>query len=199
MQLPGAFEKQAVGQLHDVGFVEDRHLAPLPISRVLEGKTGDALATDASCDLEALDHAGYDLVFQSRVEALGVLPDDDQVDVLVTGTDAGHGSDRSHGGVQAEVLAELDVHAGEAVTHRRRDRSLEGETVVLDGLQGLGRQHGAVLLRGGGPRREGLPCDARKGGVDHLLRRLGHLGPDSISRDHTDRSRHAPPSGPDAR
>ena len=54
---------------------------------------------------------GDDLVLDAAVEALGVLADDDQVDVLVARLDARQGPHRPHGGVEVELLAQLDVDA----------------------------------------------------------------------------------------
>jgi hypothetical protein len=45
-------------------------------------KPGDLGRSLLGDDLEALDHAGYHGVFEAGVEILGVLADDDEVDVL---------------------------------------------------------------------------------------------------------------------
>ena len=50
-------------------------------------KANCAMRVDASLgdDLQALDHAGHDLVLEAGVEILGVLAHDDEIDALVAG------------------------------------------------------------------------------------------------------------------
>ena len=50
-------------------------------ARVVEGEPGDPRRRLLGDDLQALDDAGDDLVLEAGVEILGVLADDDQVDV----------------------------------------------------------------------------------------------------------------------
>ena len=102
---PAALEEQPVGQLHDVGLVDGRHLVPAVGDRVLEGVSGDPLGRGAGDDLDALGGVGADHVLDAGVQVLGVLADDDQVDVLVARLDASHRLGRSQVGVQPEGLA----------------------------------------------------------------------------------------------
>ena len=65
--------------------------------------------------LSALDDAGHDLVLEPGVEVLGVLADDDQVDVLEAARDARQVLHRPQVRVEVERLAQPDVDAGEAL------------------------------------------------------------------------------------
>ena len=55
-------------------------------ARVLEREPRDPRRRLLGDDLQALDDAGDDLVLEAGVEVLGVLADDDQVDVLRSGS-----------------------------------------------------------------------------------------------------------------
>ena len=65
------------------------------------------------------------LELDAGVEVLGVLADDDQVDVLVVAAHAGVALARPHAGVQVERLPQQHVDAAEARADRRGDRGLE--------------------------------------------------------------------------
>src|SRR5215831_5721202 len=60
-----ASQKQSVRKLHDIRFVNCGDLFSLFAARVSEGKTGNASRSLFSDDLQALDHAGNDFVFES--------------------------------------------------------------------------------------------------------------------------------------
>ena len=110
---PAALEEQPVRELHDVRLVDGRDLAPAVRHRVLEGVAGDPLGRRAGDDLDALGGIGADHVLDAGVQVLGVLADDDQVDVVVARFDADHRLRRPEVRVQAERLAEPDVDAPE--------------------------------------------------------------------------------------
>ena len=82
------FQEQAIGHFHDIGFVKDRNLVPLALTRVVEGPAGDAQAALFSRDLHARDDTGCDLIFDTAVKAFGVFPDDDDVDIIETSVHA---------------------------------------------------------------------------------------------------------------
>ena len=107
---------------------------------MLEGEPRDARRRLLGDDLQALDHAGNDLVLEARVEILGVLADDDEVDALKAARDALEVLDRPQVGVEVERLAQPDVDAGEPFADRRRDRSLERDLVLSNRIEQLDRQ-----------------------------------------------------------
>src|SRR5262249_22296567 len=85
VRAPHTLQEKAVGQFHDVGFVDSGDLfAPVGLG-VEEGEAPDPQAGRLGDDLQALDDAGDDDVFQAGVEVFAVLADDDQVDVVVAG------------------------------------------------------------------------------------------------------------------
>lgn len=90
----GGAKEEAVRELHDGGLVDDADLVAANLLGVLEGEAEDALRGLAGDELNGLDDAVNDLVLDTRVLALGVLSDQDSVDVIVGGLVA---SDRSAG------------------------------------------------------------------------------------------------------
>ena len=61
----------------------------------LEGEPDDPLGRRPRDEPQALDHAGHDLVLQPGVQPLGVLADDDEIDVLVRRLHARQRADRA--------------------------------------------------------------------------------------------------------
>lgn len=104
-------EEETVTELHDVGLVYAHDALAVVLEGKVEGKAGDALGAGASRDLERLDYAGDRGVLETRVLSLGVLTDNDDVDVLVAGGEAGERLAEGQGGVDVEALAEGDVPA----------------------------------------------------------------------------------------
>src|ERR671938_2062111 len=85
------------------------------------------------------------LVLDPGVEVLGVLADDDEVDVLEARAHAGIALAGAHLRVEVEALAEGDVHRAEAAADGGRDRPLEGDAGLPDRLeQGLGERVAVV-------------------------------------------------------
>ena len=86
---PHAAQKQAVAELHDVRLVDCRDPLAAVMPRVLEGEPRDPRRRLLRDDLQALDDPGDDFVLESRVEILGVLAHDHQVDVVEAATAPG--------------------------------------------------------------------------------------------------------------
>ena len=190
-----AIEEEPVGELHDVGLVDGRDpLAPVP-PRVIEGELRDPRGGALRDDLQGLDDSRHDRVLEAAVEVLGVLADDDEVDVLEPAGDRGHVLDRPEVGVEVERLAQPDVDRGEALSDGRAYRALERDAGCAGWTRGRARRAGD-LLRASRPRRpttassnaEGSPAASRieSDGV-------GHLRADTVSPDQSDgaESRHA--------
>ena len=82
----------------------------------------------------------FGFVLDAGVEVLGVLADDDDVDVVEPGAHAGVGLARPHAGVEVELVAQRDVDRAEAGADRRRDRALERQPGPSYGLDRLLRE-----------------------------------------------------------
>ena len=63
---------------------------------VLKGKPDDAFGCRAGDDADGLGgHVGYDVVLDARIEPLGVLAHDHEIDVLVARGHSRHGARRT--------------------------------------------------------------------------------------------------------
>ena len=186
-----ALEEEAVGQLHDVGLVDGRDLVPAVGDRVLEGVPGDPLGRGAGDDLDALGGVLADHVLDAGVQVLGVLADDDQVDVVVAQVETLHRAGRAHVRVQVERLAERDVDAPEAATDRGRDGALERDVVAPDRVEDAVRERRPELLDRRLTRDHRLPFEADAGRIEHAGGRLRQLRPDAVAGDQGDSVGHA--------
>jgi hypothetical protein len=77
--------------------------------RVLEGETEDTLGSFAGDELDALHDTVDDNVLNTGVFTLGVLTDENSVDVVVGGLVASNGAARTQVGEQVESTAESQV------------------------------------------------------------------------------------------
>ena len=68
-----AVEKEAVGELHDVGLVNGRHAPAAVAPRVLEGEPRDPRGRHLGDDLERLDDPRHDDVLEAAVERSSVF------------------------------------------------------------------------------------------------------------------------------
>jgi hypothetical protein len=89
--------------------VDDADLVLASGNGVLEGEAEDALGCLLGDELDGLDDAIDDDVLDARVLALGVLTDEDGVDVVVGGLIAGNGLARAQVGEEVEGTAEGQV------------------------------------------------------------------------------------------
>ena len=131
------------------------------------------------------------LVLDAGVEVLGVLADDDQVDVLEARAHAGVALARAHLRVHVELLAERDVHRAEAAADRRRDRALQRDARLADRVEHLGRQRvAAVAVHHVGARLADVPVELDAGRLEGAPRRLGQLRAGAVTGDEDDSVRH---------
>jgi hypothetical protein len=175
--------EQPVGEAHHRGLVRERDPAAALVLRVVEGEARDRRRGLAAHHLHRHGHAWHHEVLEARVEPLGVLPDDDQVDVAPGRVDAGEALDRPEAGIEVQLLPERDVDAREPVADRRGHGALEGDAVASDRIEDRVWERRALALRHRRPGRRRLPIDREARGREHLDHGGGHLGPDAVSGD----------------
>jgi len=181
--LLAATEEEAVAELHDVGLVNRSHFLPIELGRVIESKLGNSVGLLGGDDLEALDNTLHRLMFQTRVLALGLLSNDDEVHVVVLAGDpryAGHLDDIC---VQIQLLAHLNVewfHALGGVGRGLQD-PLQTQAVPGNGLDNGGDRH--RLSRVNLAQKEDLEVHWNPSGLEDLLDGVHHLGADSVPGD----------------
>lgn len=102
-------EEQTVGHLHNGSLVDNADLVAANLLGVLEGESQDTLTSLAGDKLDALDDTIDNNVLNARVFTLGVLSDQDGVDVVVGGLVASDGSARTQVGKEVEGSSEGKV------------------------------------------------------------------------------------------
>src|SRR5215213_1451014 len=97
--------EQAIGELHDIGLVDDGDVLATLFLGALEGHPADALGAFAGDDLDRLGRMLAHGVLDAGVEVLCVLAIDDDVDVLVRRLYAWQAQRRPDVPVEVELLA----------------------------------------------------------------------------------------------
>ena len=134
------------------------------------------------------------LVLDPGVEVLGVLADDDQVDVVEAGAHALVRLARPHLRVHVELLAQADVDGAEAAADRGRDRPLQRGAVLADRVERVARRQrvAAVLLHHVGAGVLDVPVELDAGRLEDAAGRLGQLGARAVAGDQCHAVRHGP-------
>ena len=199
--LAGDAQVHAVSRFHDVGLVHGGHLAATAatgvLKRVLDNalRTGDGdrlerksgigvkrLAARPLHDARDLRNAGIPLVkLDARVQVFGVFTDDDKVDVLVARAVARLRKAGSDARIQVEVLAQCHVDAAKARSNRRGDGALDRHLRVLDRIEHVLGQRGAILLDYAGAGIHRVPFDLDSRGVDNATHRRRDLRANAIA------------------
>lgn len=76
-------------------------------------------------------------MLKASVLALGVLANDDNVDIVVASGEAGEIKTMDEGSVEIEVLAQEDIEGADASADGGSEATLETNLVLLDGLDDL--------------------------------------------------------------
>jgi hypothetical protein len=97
--------------------VDDADLLAADGLGVLEGESQDTLAGLLGDELDALDNSVDDDVLDARVLALGVLSDQNGVNTVVGGLEAGDGSARSQVGEQVKGSSQGQVEGDVALAN----------------------------------------------------------------------------------
>ena len=90
---------------------------------VRKGEFGNPRGSFFRNDLQAFDHSGHDLMFQTGVKTFCVLAHDDQVHVGIASGDMRQIPDRPEIRVQVKLFAQRYVDAGKAAADRRGHRA----------------------------------------------------------------------------
>ncbi len=130
-------------------------------------------------------------MLETRVEVLGVLADDDQVDVIETCLDAGQTEHRPEIGVQIQRSPDLDVDTCEASPDRGADRAFERDPILADGVDHSGGERRPFLLEDGDACLVSIPLDVEPGTSQHEQHGLSDLGTDAVTWNQRDAMAHA--------
>src|SRR5271157_2805826 len=176
-----AADEQPVRQLHDVGFVDGVDFLAMHPPRIFEGKLRNARGRLLGDDLQALDHAGNDLVLDAGVQPFGVLANDDEVHAGIARGYSREIADRPEVGEKLELLAQRDIDAGESAADRGRHRTFQADARALDGLHQFLGNVLVILLIGFGAGGVALPLKLYAGCLQNADGCPDDLGADTVA------------------
>lgn len=127
-------QEHAIRHLHNGRLVHRGYMRAAAGLGVLEGVAGYTFRGLVGDELDGLDDARLHLVLDTRVLSLGVLADQNAVDVLVGGLEALNGLARADVGVEAECPSQCQVERDVSLANGRSERSLQCDRVLLDRL-----------------------------------------------------------------
>jgi len=187
----------AFGVLHDVALVDEGQRLPLVGDGVLDGRTDEPLGAGTGDGLDAQAHGGgllgaetdlFELLGEVRldelerlegdlrpglevdagVDVLGVLAEDDHVDLAGILHGRRHAGEPLHGAeadVEVELLTERDVEGADAAAGRSGERPLDADEVVTEGGERRFGEPVARLLEGLLAGEDFEPLDLALAGV----------------------------------
>jgi hypothetical protein len=145
----GRLKEQTVAHLHDGGLVDNPDLLAANLLGLLESEAEDTLASLAGDKLDALNDTIDNNVLDAGVFTLGVLTDQDGIDVIVGGLVAGNGTAGAQVGEKVEGTAESKVEGDMALSNGGSQGSLQGNLIPLDALNGSIRNSRLSVLQDG--------------------------------------------------
>ena len=146
----------------------------LDVLGVLEGEAQDPFTRLSRDELDGLHDAVDDDVLDAGVLALGVLSDEDRVDVVVGCLVARDTLTRPHVGEQVEGAAEGEVEGDVAFADGGCEGSLEGDVVAGYGADGFVGD-GLLAVFEDGVDGDGFPLYGSVGSGEDVFDGLGDL------------------------
>jgi hypothetical protein len=178
-------EEKTVGKLHDGGLVNDADLLATNGLGVLESESEDTLGSLTGDELDALDDAIDNDMLNAGVFTLGVLSDQDGVDVVVWGLVASDGAAGSQVSEEVEGSSEGEVKRDVTLADGSSEGTLEGNLVLFNVVNGsIGDSSLAVLDDRSDVDR--LPSNGGLGGGEDVLDGLSDLRADTVTLDQAD-------------
>lgn len=123
----GSVEEQTIGHLHDGGLVHNTDLLLVDRTSVLEGETENPLRSFSGDELDALDNTIDNNVLNARVFTLGVLTNQNSIDVVVRSFVTGDRAAGTQVRKQVESTTESKVKGNMTLANR----SLQDSILVL--------------------------------------------------------------------
>lgn len=113
----GNVEEETVRHLHDGGLVDDADLGAANRLGLLESESEDTLGSFAGDELDALNDTIDNDVLNAGVFTLGVLSDQDGIDIVVGGLETGDGAAGSQVGEEVEGSTKSEVERDVALAN----------------------------------------------------------------------------------
>lgn len=178
--LSARSEEHSVGKFHDGSLVDSGNVKTLVGASVFESVTSYSGRSFVGDEFDRLNDTVDNLVFDTGVLSLGVLTDDDRVDVIVRSLESFYGSARTNVGVKRESTTKGKVERNVTLSDRSGKGTLEGDSVLPDRSNGVGGNCRNSVNDGRGDI-DFFPDDRDLGSSEDLLDRLGDLGSDTVS------------------
>lgn len=147
---------------------------------VLESVSQNPLRGLAGDELDGLNDTVNNNVLDAGVFTLGVLTDQNNVNVIVRGLVACNGLAGTEVGEKVECAPEGEVKRDVALADGCGERALEGDVVALNAVDGCVGDDGLSVLELGSDIAE-LPLDWRVGGREDVLDGLCDLGTNTVT------------------
>lgn len=116
--LAGGVQEETIGHLHDGGLVHNANLLLVDGASILEREAENPLRSLLGDELDALHNTINNDVLNARVFTLGVLTDQDSLDIVVGGLVASDRSARAEVGEEVESATEGKVKRDVALPNR---------------------------------------------------------------------------------
>lgn len=178
--ISGGAQEETVGHLHDGGFVNNTDLLLVDITSILECVSQDPLGSSSCDELDRLDDSVNDNMFDATVFSFGIFSNQDGVDIVVgslVALDASAGTDVCK---EVECASEGQVERDMAFADGGGERALEGNVVLVDGLDRFVWNDGPAVLETRGDV-DRLPLDWHASSRVDVLDGLRNLRPNTIT------------------
>src|SRR2546422_303225 len=120
-------------------------------------------------------------MLQARIEILGVLTHDDNVDIVKTGFDSRQVLDGSEIGIEIQSLSQSHVDTGKSPSDGRRNGTFDSHVIAVNRIQQFIGKIFATFLEGFCPGIENLPLDFYTRGFNHFQSGFRHLRTNSVT------------------
>ena len=187
--------------LHDVCLMNSGDLLTAMLHGVVEGIAHDILGAGYADRLNGNTGVGTDRAsagllhhvdemrsglralfeLNAGIQVLGVLANDDQVDVVIASASTRNRDNGTQAHIQIEALTKGNVHAAEASSHRSGNRALNGNLVALYGFDGALGKRGSLGFHKMSASLGNLPVDVGASCSKHALHGGSGLVSDAVT------------------
>ena len=183
-------QEKPIRQLHNIGFVDSVNLLAAMLFRIIKRRLRNPRRPLPRDDLERLRNVRIDHHLQPRIQVLGVLAKNDQVNIRVVRLEPRQRLHRPEIRVEVKLLTHRHVNRREAATHRRRRRPLQRNAILFNRFVKRLRNQLTVLGEGVRARLKAMPIERTAercaGGFQNAHGRRSYFRADAVSGDECD-------------
>lgn len=129
--VTSTLQEKTIDQLHDVGLVNDSHLLSARKMGKLKGVLEQTVRVGTSCHFQRFHNSRINLMLNSWKFTLNVLPDDRDVNIVVTIIDGREGVAKVDIGIEIQMLVELVIVVVLGIYSFFRDHHTKKDALVL--------------------------------------------------------------------